>query len=180
MEEIWKIVKETKARKYEVSNIGRRRITSLKSSKILKLDFGIINSRNYLHFGSIGLAHRAVAQAFISNPENKPQVNHIDGNKHNNCIANLEWCNQSENIRHAYSSNLIVFTNEIRLKMSKAQANSQRKYLFSHKSGLVRKCTKFSLRREFTNLQSSNLAKLCNGKYKTHKGWSVTCCILVD
>ncbi len=50
--------------------------------------------------------HRIVAQTFISNPENKPEVNHIDGNKSNNCTSNLEWVTHSENMRHAYDNGL--------------------------------------------------------------------------
>lgn len=64
------------------------------------------------------LVHRMVAISFIENPENKPQVNHVDGNKINNIVENLEWNTARENVIHSYASNLKRTTEKQKLVAS--------------------------------------------------------------
>lgn len=56
--------------------------------------------------GTTVLLHRALALTYLPNPENKRTVNHMDGNKQNNCLTNLEWATDAENIKHAYDNGL--------------------------------------------------------------------------
>lgn len=53
-----------------------------------------------------GYIHRILAELFIINPDNLPEVNHIDGNKLNNTITNLEWCSHRDNMTHAFKTGL--------------------------------------------------------------------------
>ena len=107
---------------YQISNLGRvKRLAGkclAKAGKYRTVSESILTCfpnktrYNYLYvnLNNNGIkqfrVHRLVAIHFIPNPNNLPQVNHIDGDKNNNSINNLEWCTRSENSQHAYDTGL--------------------------------------------------------------------------
>ncbi len=111
-EEVWKIIKGFES--YKVSNFGRVK-SSIGKEKILK---PVINRGGYLSQklnGKRFLIHRLVANAFLENKENKPQVNHKDKNRQNNNLSNLEWSTYLENMNHKYGKpNIELFSRLIK------------------------------------------------------------------
>lgn len=115
--EIWKAVNGYEGI-YEVSNKGSvrslPRVTcrgQKRNGKILKLVKWGMPSYLGVYLCKDGtekrvLVHRLIAQTFIPNPNNKPEVNHIDGDRFNNTVENLEWATPKENVRHAYDTGL--------------------------------------------------------------------------
>lgn len=114
MQEIWRDIKNYEGL-YQISSLGN--VKSLRNNKILKP--GIRNEYYIVSLCKGGkqkskTIHRLVAKTFIPNPKNKEQVNHIDGNKLNNRIENLEWCTNQENIIHSWKNGLSKVTQKMR------------------------------------------------------------------
>jgi predicted XRE-type DNA-binding protein len=105
MDELWKDIPGYEGH-YQISNLGRVKSIKFKNHRIMKtkVDMGYeqIGLRLPNKIKKFFKIHRLVAKAFISNPNNYPQVNHKDGNKLNNHVENLEWCSSSQNVKHSF------------------------------------------------------------------------------
>jgi len=105
--EIWKDIPGY-SNDYQISNLGniKNKEGLILKQKINKYrgDYKLVILWKYSN--KMLSVHRLVAKTFIPNPLNKPEVNHIDGDKTNNRIENLEWVTHQENIQHAYKNGL--------------------------------------------------------------------------
>lgn len=190
--EEWKFISISP--RWSVSNLGRIRNNA--TGRILKCH---INNKGYvivtIRARGIGLCksvkmHRLVAEAFIPNPEDKPQVNHIDGNKTNNNVNNLEWCTNSENQLHAFRvldsterrkaiaerNKSRVWTEEQRRKLS---ASLKGKHLgadsYNARSVIRLEDNKIygsiSEASKDVNISQSSISMVCLGRQKTASGY---------
>ena len=121
MKELWKTI--TYAPNYEISNLSN--IKNKKTSKLITINYerlkkdnkrarpGLLNNGNIKNY----YLHRIVAEHFIENPDNLPEVNHIDGDFYNNRVDNLEWISKLDNMRHASKNKLIKrYTRKVIIK----------------------------------------------------------------
>ena len=171
MKEIWKDIPNYEGL-YQASNLGRIRNarTNLirKNVKSFGLYYTIIlnvNGKQHLH-----LVHRLIAQTFIPNPDNKKEINHIDGNKHNNKIDNLEWVTRKENAIHSIKNGLQ--TKEQLAKAVKSMIRSTQKPILQIKNGKV--VAKYKSVREASrtiHCSPAGLSRCLNGKTNTVHGY---------
>ena len=159
MEEIWKDIKNYEGL-YIVSNLGNiKSFVRYKDGKILKPQK---NKKGYLQIllykngkPSTKKVHRLVAETFLDNFYDKPQVNHIDGNKENNNVANLEMVTNSENQIHAYKNNL----EKPKFKRKIKQYDKMGNYIQTYEYAINAK--------NKTGIDESSIIKCCRGKRKT-------------
>ncbi|MGR3504929.1 MAG: NUMOD4 domain-containing protein [Paracoccaceae bacterium] len=167
-DEVWRDVEGTNGL-YEVSNFGRvksfgRSDYKWKKPRILRER---PSQKGYLRVG-IGkkdaYIHRLVAKAFIDNPQSLPFVNHMDGNRKNNTLNNLEWCTPKENLEHAVKTGLMPDQTGSGNYASKLSENDVLKIraLFAAKSAGVVK-----LSREF-KVTAATISKIVHRKVWTH------------
>lgn len=158
MEEIWKDVPGYEGA-YQVSNMGRvcSFLRCNARPEIPRIITQREDKKGYLRCkirGKLVPVHRLVAISFIPNPLNKQQVNHIDGNKHNNFLQNLEWATNAENQKHAVLSGL--------KKMSDlTDATSKRVWQISKDGKLIKIFSSLNEAARMTGTHQSQISCCC-------------------
>jgi len=158
MEEIWKDIKNYE-KLYKISNYGR--LFSYKSNKILRysvrpngyLKYSLYKNGRYEHISM----HRLVAQAFIPNPNNYQIVNHIDENKTNNQVDNLEWCTSKYNVN--YGTGI-----KKRSKTQKLTMTTMKPVIIIYPSGLMRYCNSLHEASKISGKSLSVVSNIAGGK----------------
>ena len=158
--EIWKDIKGYEGL-YKVSNYGNVKSLNYNHTgkeRLLKPKIETYYRITLSNYGVVKLylIHRLVAEAFIPNPDNLPQVNHKDENKHNNHVYNLEWCTNKYNLNYGT------------VKEKIAKALSKKVYQYTLDGEFVREW-KSTQECERNGFHQAHIVKCCRGERKTHK-----------
>ena len=165
MEEIWKQIDGYNG-KYEISNFGR--LKSYAQDKINgKIKCGNVDKKGYRVVylyddngnGKWYKMHRLVAMTFLENSYNYPQVNHKDENKTNNCVDNLEWCDNDYNIHYGTK---IQRTTE---KNMCCETTSEKIYSID-KNGRIEHYNSIGEAERITGFSHSNIVRTLKGRTK--------------
>lgn len=174
MEEIWKPIKETDGI-YEISNYGNirsidryvktcgngLRLAAGKAYKPIKCTNGYLELQAYIKGKrKIFMVHRLVAQYFIPNPNNYPEVNHKDENPQNNHADNLEWCTPKYNCNYG-TRNQRCMEKVIKKPVRQLSLNGEVVEVFPAIKDAMRK----------TGIDGSQIIRVCKGKNQTAGGF---------
>jgi len=115
--------------------------------------------------------HRIVAIAFIDNPENKQNINHIDFNKENNCITNIEWCTQSENVNHSYINGRVNPPSYWLGKSSYEHHSSKKVFKYDASNVLLAKYGSANEAARQHNVKPAHICEVCRGVRNQYLGY---------
>ena len=169
--EIWRDIQGYEG-KYQVSNMGRVKSLNYRQTGKERILRGIGTILGYLTVNlyqdgkmKTHKVHRLVALAFLPNPYNLPQINHLDENKENNCIDNLEWVSCKENINHGTRNQRVSEKERNDPKRSKPIIGIDKV------TGLIVEFPSAMEASRQLDVDNSSICKCCKGKKKSCGGF---------
>ena len=174
IKEVWKNISEFP--NYQVSSLGR--VRNITTRKVLK---GVDNGMGYLQViifkagkGYTRKIHRLVAESFLENPENLPEINHRDEDKANNAVSNLEWCSHEYNINYGTRNDRTGKANSIALlgKQNSLGKKNAAKPVKCMETGEIFKSARDAARKYNLSLDSVCNAANPNHRQKTSGGFT--------